>query len=240
MERGINVKEVTVKTDIPNNRLYVTIRGRLSKKGLDELYTDVRFGVADLRHGFSLISDFSNCSVMVLTGIKTFKNLMAFLAANNVDQVVRIVRKRSVVLSQLLNFTSRLQGYTAIHVATLQEAENILKNTGRRNGVRFNLKQQPIKYWFNDVEGDALIHDISVSGCSVVSASTKASVGDTIQIEIEFEEKDGFLGELKTTANIVWKKDDTFGAKFKDLDSDYATKLLKRFVNEFQCEIVQT
>ena len=46
-----------VKTDIKKNRIYITLPSTIVKKDLEKIYSDIRFGVADLKPGFDVITD---------------------------------------------------------------------------------------------------------------------------------------------------------------------------------------
>jgi hypothetical protein len=48
-----------VKVDTNKNRLFLKFSGSVPKKELDKVYTDVRFAVAHLIQGFSVIDDLS-------------------------------------------------------------------------------------------------------------------------------------------------------------------------------------
>ena len=49
--------------DIKRNGLYITLSCDPSKKVLDKVYTDVRFCVADLKSGFDVVTDLSQCTL---------------------------------------------------------------------------------------------------------------------------------------------------------------------------------
>lgn len=118
-----------VKADLKKNRLYITIAGKLNKKDLDGLYTDIRFGVADLQPGFDVITDLTECTLAALSGFATFNKITDHLLANNVGKVVRIIDERRIIFKQILNSASRIKGYTAVYVKSLEEAENELKGS---------------------------------------------------------------------------------------------------------------
>lgn len=61
-----------VFTDIKKNRLYITITGHLTKVQLERFYTDVRFGVADLKPGFDVVNDLSGCTLAALSGLPIY------------------------------------------------------------------------------------------------------------------------------------------------------------------------
>jgi len=58
-----------VKAEISKNRLYFSFTGSVSRKEMESLYIDTRFGVADMNRGFDVISDFSGCKLIHLAGI---------------------------------------------------------------------------------------------------------------------------------------------------------------------------
>jgi|SRR6056297_2841075 len=231
------MKDAKIKVDVALNRLYITIGGKLSKQRLDELFTEVRFSVADLKPGFVLINNLSDCKIAALSGVLTFKRIMDYLALNGVGQVVRIVDKKSLVLRQLLNLTARMQRYKPIYVDSLEEAETTIKNIAHRDGLRFHLYQHSLEYMVNDVKGNGTILDISTSGCAVVSATIVPSIGDTVQTTFTFEDTDNLLSEFKIKARAIRAADDAFAVKFEDLESDGKEQLWKRLIYESQRDI---
>ena len=124
-----NSKGPSARADLKNNRLYITIAGRLNKKELDGLYTDIRFCVADLQPGFAVINDLSQCTLAALSGLPTFKKITDHLIANEVGKIVRIVDERRIVFKQILNVSATMKGYTPIYVQSHEEAEEVLNNS---------------------------------------------------------------------------------------------------------------
>jgi len=66
---------------------------------MDNLYTDIRFCVADLRPGFKLITDLSDCTLLSLRGLPTFNKRANHLISNKVAKVIRIIDIRKKVVS---------------------------------------------------------------------------------------------------------------------------------------------
>jgi hypothetical protein len=89
---------------------------------VDQVYTEIRFCVADLQPGFIVITDLSRARLGHLSGIRSFKNVMQFLLDRQVGQVIRVVTKESIILAQLLRISSAVQGYSPIYVHSLEEA----------------------------------------------------------------------------------------------------------------------
>ncbi len=120
-------KSYSVVADMAKNRLYITIsEAKLTKKNLDNLYTDIRFYVADLKPDFDVITDVSACSLGALNGLPTFNKIADFLVDNKVGKVIRVVDEQKVLFKQFLNITAKMQGYSARYVNSLAEAEEEL------------------------------------------------------------------------------------------------------------------
>lgn len=224
--------EAKIKVDIARNRLSVTIAGKLTKQSIDQLYTEVRFGVADLQPGFVVLNDLSNCKVAALSGVMTFKKIMDYLVSNGVGQVVRIVNKESVVLRQLLNLSAKMQRYKAIYVATLDEAEATLETLAQRDGLRFSLRQQAVDFWVNEVKGNGTLQDISTSGCAIDAETAAPAVGDRIQVALVFAAADKLLTEFNSAARVVRATGASFAVKFEAIDSELHQRLWERLVHE--------
>ena len=227
-----------VKADISKNRLYFTIAGQAVKEEMDKLYTDVRFCVADLRPGFDVISDLSECNIGHLSGVPTFRKIMNFLITKEVGDVVRIINVKSLIFKQVLNLSSRICGYKPIYVSTLEEAEEKLEKSIKRNGIRFHVNHLPVEYIANDMNGKGNIIDLSISGCAIESATLPVSAHDEISIKIEFRQQDVPSDEFIVKARVVRiQGDNIFAAEFKDLDEEIKDRLWKYLIAETQREI---
>lgn len=225
-----------VKADISKNRLHFTFAGRVAKKEMDSLYTDTRFCVADMKRGFDVISDFSECTLIHLSGISQFRKIMNYLITNNVGEIVRIVNKRSLLYRQIVNYSSMICGYRPIYVSSIQEAENKLENAIRRNGIRFHLNNLTTMYEIdNNIEYGSIIN-ISTSGCAILSKGVRKIINDEVTIKIDFEniKQDGSDGTFKVKSKIVRIDSDGFAVKFDELDDEQIDKLRKHLIDESQ------
>jgi hypothetical protein len=181
-----NTARATVRADLKRNRLYITMFSAPNKDILEKVYTDVRFCVADLRPGFDVITDLSYCGIGHLNGISTLRKTMDYLIANQVGQVVRVVGKKSLLFKQFVRFATVFQSYSTAYVTSLEEAEDKLMNSARRNALRFRLHQQKIQYKIDQEEGQGQIIDISVSGCAVQAATIPLSPDMEIFLNLKF------------------------------------------------------
>ncbi len=116
-----------VVTDIKNNRLYIIFDNHITKKDTERIYTDIRFGVADLQPGFSVINDLSLCRIGHLSGIASFKRIAAFLAEKKVGRVIRVTGSSSLIFKQISKLSTAINGYKPEYVDTVEEAEELLE-----------------------------------------------------------------------------------------------------------------
>ncbi len=116
----------TVTADIKRNRLLIKLRGEVPKKDVEQIYTDVRFCVSDLKPGFSVVTDLTEARIGHLSAIGTFKKITAFLAEKKVGQVIRVVGKGKIIFQQLAKLTDQVDGYKPMYAKSMEEAEVIL------------------------------------------------------------------------------------------------------------------
>ncbi len=105
--------------------------GSISKKEIEEIYTEIRFGIQDLQAGFDVITDLRQCKIGHLAGISTFKKIMEYLVENDVNRVVRVVGKSKVIFKQMSRITSSVSSYSPIYVSSLEEMEEVLSSQSR-------------------------------------------------------------------------------------------------------------
>lgn len=227
------MQRVQARVDIAKNRLYLTIGGKLTKKELDNLYTDVRFCVADLQPGFIVITDLSKCTIAALSGIPTFQKITKHLVANRLGLVIRIMNKNNLVVRQLLNFTARMGGYKAIPVSSMEEAEEAIEKRGQEYKLSFYLHNQLVSYKCNADKGNGIVSEMSTSGCSVVSATIIPSPEDQVSIRINFKSDEGLIEKFENNAQVISSnEDDGFTVRFSPLEPSQEEELWKRLVND--------
>jgi hypothetical protein len=228
-----------VKANTRKNRLYFTFSGRVLKGEMDKLYTDARFCVSDLTPGFDVISDFSECSLIQISGIESFRKIMNFLISKGAGEVVRVINRNSLVFKQVINLSSRICGYRPIYVSTLEEAEEKLEKSIKRNGIRFHVNKLPVKYIAHDMNGNGKLLNLSVSGCAIESPKAQVTANEEISIKIEFNsQQDMPLDEFIIKARVIRTDGATFAAEFKDLDDDQKDHMWKCLIHETQRQII--
>ncbi len=85
----------------------------------------------------------------------------------------------------------------------------------KRAALRFKLPHKKITYMAKGQLGEAILQDISTSGCCAKKNTTELTVKDQLLIVIELAESDKPL-ELK--ARVVRIGDHDFSAEFTDID----------------------
>lgn len=229
--------KLKVKADIKKNRLYFTFAGNVSKQEMDKLYTDTRFCVADMKSGFDVVSDYSECFLLHISGVLSFRKIMNYLMANNVGEIVRIVNNKSILYKQLVNLSSVIWGYRPIYVSTIEEAEVKLENTVKRNGIRFYVDNLPVEYILDDKVEHGNILNISTSGCAIESEFSNHFIGKEIILTLIFEKQKKVQNIFKTTARIVRVDDRAFAVQYKDIDDEQKVNLWKCLIDESSCKI---
>jgi len=116
-----------VFADINKNRLFIVLRGSVRKEEIESLYTDIRFCVADLQPGFNVITDMTKSNIGYLSGASTFRRIASYLLDNNVGTVIRVTGKQSIIADQINKISQMVQGYKAVYVTSMEEAEQILQ-----------------------------------------------------------------------------------------------------------------
>lgn len=230
-------KTLKVLPDIRKNKLYLTITGNITKKDLDGLYTDTRFGVADLQPGFNVIADLSGCSFIHLNGIATFRKAVNYLIANGAENIVWVATPESLFYRQVMNAAQVISGYKPIYAATEEEAEEKLAKMVKRNGLRLHLHEFPVAYRMKDRSGQSDLIDISTSGCSVKSATQLPSVHEEILLIFDFRLSDTQSKIFEIQAKVVRAERDTFATVFIDLDKDNQDQLWKCLIAELQRDL---
>jgi hypothetical protein len=233
-----------VAADIKKNRLYITIPSTANKTELSKVYTDVRFCVADLKPGFDVVTDLSQCTIGHLNGLGVYKKITDYLVLNKVGRVVRIVGEMSVVLKQLLAFSSKFQCYKPVYVTSLQEAEAEFLQPIKPEALRFQIIQRQIEYSVEHKHAHGYLVDISTSGCAVQSVSAvqgaaiELSKDQEITMNIPLFREEDTLSSFPVSAKVVWVADNQFAVMFLGLDQERKEELYQCLVHEVQRENV--
>lgn len=125
-----------VRADLKRNRLELILTGSLTLAHLQEIYTDIRFCVADLKPGFHVITDLRQCKIGHLAGLGTFTRIREYLAQNRVGTVVRIAHKNQLIFHQISKIICKKSNYPIIYVASPEEADAALEEAAENQMAR--------------------------------------------------------------------------------------------------------
>lgn len=233
------VKKSKVTVNIGKNRLQIAFAGKISKKTLNDIYTDIRFSVADLKPGFDVVADFLDAHIFVLEGIPTFRKITHYLASNGAGNIVRILDSERLAETQLGNLVSRTQGYMPIVASSQEDAEEKLEKYQQRNGLRIYLFHAPVEYHLGEEKGDGDIKNISISGCAIESASIMPKVDDEIQVTLSFLRDVEMSNIIEVNARVVRTEGDSdFAVQFTNIDDTQKDELWKILLVELQDEMI--
>lgn len=224
--------QVKAKVNIAKNRLFLTITGPIDSKMLDKLYTEIRFCVADLKPGFQVLSDISQCQLIYVTGLPIYKKIIDYLIAQRAGEIVRIITNNNISYKQVLNFSDRISGYIPLYAHSQEEAEQRLETLVPRNGIRLKLPHLLFCYDSPVGSGKGTIADISVSGCAVENATLPLPVDLVIEGLIGFDQHPTLIGSVQMKARVVRGDGNRFAIQFIQLASDFQEQLFQRFVHE--------
>lgn len=223
-----------VRVDISRNRLYLVIAGKITGKDIDEFYTDIRFGVADLKPGFGVVTDLTQCQLSHLAAIPTFRKIMHYLADKGVREIVRVVNRDSMVFRQAMNITAHFQGYKPVYVDTITAADEMLDRSNARTGLRFHLLKTDVVYETDTLSSVGKILDISVTGCAILTQTDIPTVGQKLRIKIALTAPKSTDGVLGLDAEVVRLITGGFAVVFAGLEATTKKQLLDSLVHELK------
>lgn len=225
-----------VTADIRKNRLIFRCTGAILKKDLDRLYTDVRFCVADLKPGFHVITDLSECRFANLNCITTFRKIMNYLLEKQAGQVIRIINSTSLIHKQIRNLSARFQGYKPVYVESLDEAERLLENCDSRQDLCFRLHRPPVHFETDTIKHTGYIREISTASCGIECITTDLHSDEEIVLQLEFARQDEAPETFEIRARVTDIEPDHFTAQFLDFDDERRQLLRNCIVREVQKE----
>lgn len=124
----------TVSANIKRNKLEITLRGVISKKDVERIYTDIRFCVSDLEPGFAVITDLTEAHLGHLSAIGTFRKITRFLSEKQVGPVIRIVGRANIIFRQIAKLSSDTS-YRPHYAKTKEEAERLLAELAEKQSA---------------------------------------------------------------------------------------------------------
>ncbi len=229
--------KLQVRVDIPNNRLYCIVGGNVTRADIDSFFTEVRFGVADLKPGFAVITDLTNCHYSHLAAIPTYRKIMHYLASSGVREVVRVVNTGNLIYRQAMNLASRIQGYSTVYVKTLDEAESFLEQSQRRESLRYLLLRKPVQLVVDDRAFQGQLMDVSTSGCAVTGTSEAPAVGTVVHMSFALCDKKSDENRFEIDAEVVRHFGQGFAVRFISFGNVDRDKLQECLVQQARLDV---
>ncbi|MBM9515108.1 PilZ domain-containing protein [Desulfogranum marinum] len=229
------MSKIRARADIDKNRLHLNFNGIVTKKKMEELYTDLRFCVPDLSPGFDLVSDYSECKLLQLHSIPTLKKIIGYLIENGLSETVRIIKKDHISYNQILNLNVRVQGYIPIYASSQDEADNKLSTVIKRKGVRIHLHEVPVDYEASSVHaGSGKAIDISISGCAikVPTEANELNVNDEVDLQLAFGQRAGKSETISVKSRVVRVEKNLFAVEFAELEEAARAELWRHILSE--------
>jgi len=218
------------------NRLTITVAEKITKQSMNSLYTEIRFGVADLKPGFDVVTDLSACSLAALSNLPTFKKITNHLVSAKAGRVVRVIDETKILKKQLINMAARIPGYKAKLFNNLEAADEFLSSSEEPKGLSFALQNQAARYVFGEQEGTAVVDSLSVHSCTLQEATLQLEIGDRVTVSVTFHSYGELLEEFNSDAVVTMVDGDTLGIHFEDVDEPTQERLWERLAHESQCE----
>jgi hypothetical protein len=115
------------EADVRNNRLYLTLSGRMEREELETAADEAVAAAERLRDGFDIINDLSGFAPPSPEAAKPIKRAQAELVELGVDRVVRVVDDdTSQVVVRAFDRRSKDVGYSGETAPSVAEAERLL------------------------------------------------------------------------------------------------------------------
>lgn len=224
-----------VIVDLKINRIVLSYRGVVDKKEVSSMYTDVRFAAADLRSGFDVISDFSECEMAHVAALQTMRKIILYLIESGAGEAVRILGETGLVRKQIINFATWIPGHKPISASSFAEAEEKLAQAVRRDGMRIHFHELPMEYILQGVIKKGMIDNISISGCAVSCEGEIPALETVVPlIFVVCDSAETAPYEVKISGKVVRADDRGFAVHFEEEDHSVRYKLFSYMLSESQ------
>jgi predicted small secreted protein len=161
-----------------------------------------------------------------------YKKIIDFLIANNVGEIVRVIKQDNVSFKQIVHFSDKIKSVRPIYAESKEAAERRLDQCIKRDGIRLELNNMQLQYEINNKVSTGTVVDISVSGCAVESSTIPIAAGDDIIVTLNFGQHATLCSHFQLKARVVRMAGQMFAAQFLDLDEERKDQFNKRLAYE--------
>ncbi|MFO7765357.1 MAG: PilZ domain-containing protein [Pelovirga sp.] len=223
-----------VRIDIARNRLYCTFAEKSTAQELAELSADIQRRVPELEPGFDVVEDMSRCHLFQLAALPTLRNIMHYLVNRGAREVIRVVDKKSTVFRQFTNLSVRLRSYKPIYVSSMAEADDLLNQSQRRSGLRFDLPNTWITVHTETGAFNAKAVDISANGCAIITDEEPLSVGTEVRLKLPLKNEKGVTLAFEIPAGVVRCFEGGFAVNFSEFDGTTKDEFMNCLIHELK------
>lgn len=226
------MQKAKVVPNIGKNILFIYFPQRIDEKILNSAYTDIRFCVKDLQKGFNVVVDYSKCSTIHINGIKILKKIIQFLVSNKIGEIIRVISSGNISSKQLTNFFRKINCYKYINVNNIDEANTLIENSKKRNGIRFIINNLVSEF---EIEGKFFsgnVVDISTSGLAISCHEIYPVENTLVNIIIMFDDHDDLISIFQVKSRVIRSRGEVFAVNFIDIDDNLAESLYSRISYE--------
>jgi hypothetical protein len=117
-----------VQADTRQNRLYLSLSGRMDREEIDAAAAATKETVREFDEAFDVINDLSGFKPVGPEDAKPIKETQHYLVERGVDRVIRVVDdETSTVITQMFERRSKDAGYSGETADSIEEAERLLE-----------------------------------------------------------------------------------------------------------------
>jgi len=218
--------------DIEKNRLIITMAGHVDEKSITKLCVDVRSCVTELKQGFEVINDLSQCSFIHLTGLTIYKKMIDHIIFNRAGEMIRIIDDNNISSKQVKRLSEKINCYKPIYAKNHKEAVENLESVFRRKSIRFSIHKLNFEYEVRKKIGKGILTDISTSGCAIESPTINLSPRSKPLITLNFDNHETLPSVFTLRSTVVRSGENMFAVKFTNLEDELKEQLYKRFIYE--------
>jgi hypothetical protein len=123
------MEKYNIYANVSKNRLYLILHGFFTDDEVHKSITRTIAEIKKLRPGFDIINDISDFKPATPVGAEDIKQAQLFAKEHGAKRIIRVLGKdkiASTISAMQFSRTSRIAGYEADMVATVEEAEKLL------------------------------------------------------------------------------------------------------------------
>ena len=218
--------------DIEKNRLIITMAGHVDEKSITKLCVDVRSCVAELKRGFEVINDLSQCSFMHLAGLTIYKKMIDHIILNRAGEMIRIIDDYNISSKQVKRLSEKINCYKPIYAKNYKESVENLESVFKRKSIRFSIHKLNFEYEVRKKIGKGILTDISTSGCAIESPTINLTSRSKPLITLNFDKHETLPSVFTLKSTVVRSSENMFAVKFTNLEDGLKEQLYKRFIYE--------